>query len=503
MKYPSVVSHFTAVMLIIFVLAALFFAAIALARRSGNPFVMMIARVVFILVLTIPVNGVLSNYSLSVQNSLFIPLIGLVLLALLLLVIIYRKKFQGKLKDDVFSFLKNTLLIMSAFLLFNIFNTAWQLIRMDPITFNDKQPAGTQSTGNLSHPRVLLLIFDEMSQDITFDTRPAGLELPELDRFKNQAVYANNAYPPGGETDISLPSIITGRIVPNFKPVKPDELMITLDGENLPVGWSTIPNIFSQAYELGINTSVVGWYHPYGRLFGDSMKGCSWHPYEPYRQMSFAESLTVQAENLVDIIPLGKHLRLSSNVIASDLLIQEERHQTYLKILAETKTALNDPDNGLIMVHWPVPHPPGLYDRSKNEILLNGGSYLDNLALTDQTLGVLRQYMEDMGAWEKTTVIITSDHWWRKDLWRSKLLWTAEDETTSLNNGNDWRVPFLIKMAVQNEAVYYDQEFNTIVIHDLVLALLNNEFSGPEEVVNWINVNKSIYPIPEYCSSDM
>ncbi|MFX4263654.1 hypothetical protein ACOBQJ_15820 [Pelotomaculum propionicicum] len=499
MKYPSTVNHFTAVIIMILLLAALFFVAITLARRSKYPALMTAARVAFLLTLTIPVNGILSNYKISVQNNLYLVLIALVLLELLLVLKIYKKNPSRKLYFDIFSFLNKALLIMSAFLLFNIFQTAWQLARMDPSVFSDKASAPLMS-GELSHPRVLLLIFDEMSQGMVFDSRPAGVELTEFDRFKNQALYANNAYPPGGETDISLPSIVTGRMVSEFKPIKPNELMITFEGESRQSGWSTIPNIFSKVHEMSLNTSVVGWYHPYGRLFGGIVTSCSWYPYGPFRQMSLAESFAVQVENLVDIIPFGKRLRLSNNIFASDILIQQGRYNNYLDIMEDTKEAVCNPDYGLILAHWPVPHPPGIYDRTKNAFRLEGGSYLDNLVLADQTLGELRRVMEDAGTWENTNVIITSDHWWRSDMWSSKLLWTEEDELASLTGEKDHRVPFIIKMAGQNDLLNYNQKFNTVVIHDLILAILKNEFSRPEEVVNWLNNNVTSFRIPDYSS---
>lgn len=497
MKYPSTVNHFIAVMIVILLLSALFFAAATLARRSEIPTLMTAARVAFLLTLTIPVNGILSNYKLSAQNILNLVLIVFVLLVLVLVLI---KNPYRKISVDIFSFLKKALLIMSAFLLFNIFHAAWQLVRMDPTAFSDKISANLISS-EVSHPRVLLLIFDEMSQGMVFGNRPADIELPEFDRFKNQSLYASNAYPPGGETDLSLPSIITGRSVTGFEPIKPDELMITFEGGHQPLEWSTIPNMFSKVHKMGLNTSVVGWYHPYGRLFGDTLTSCSWYPYGPFRQMSLIESFAVQIENLIDIIPFGKRLRLSNNIFVSDILIQQGRYNNYLDIMKDTKEAVCNPVYGLILAHWPVPHPPGIFDRIKNEFRLEGGSYLDNLVLADQTLCELRRNMEDAGTWENTNIIITSDHWWRSDMWSTKLLWTEEDEIASFIGEKDHRVPFLIKMAGQKDSLIYNQEFNTVVIHDFVLAVLKNEISTPEEAANWLDNNKTSFSIPDYSSN--
>ena len=39
-------------------------------------------------------------------------------------------------------------------------------------------------------------------------------------------------------------------------------------------------------------------------------------------------------------------------------------------------------------LHMPIPHPPGIYDRTTHQ-LSSHGDYLDNLVLADETLGAL------------------------------------------------------------------------------------------------------------------
>src|SRR2546423_46880 len=46
--------------------------------------------------------------------------------------------------------------------------------------------------------RVVWLMFDELDQRITFEARPPGLELPELDRLRRESLYADAARPPAG-----------------------------------------------------------------------------------------------------------------------------------------------------------------------------------------------------------------------------------------------------------------------------------------------------------------
>ncbi|HEU5324151.1 MAG TPA: hypothetical protein VFX28_25345, partial [Methylomirabilota bacterium] len=63
----------------------------------------------------------------------------------------------------------------------------WRLVDPAPL----KTPAP-------SLRRVVWLVLEELDQRITFEARPAGLELPELDRLRRESLYADAARPPAG-----------------------------------------------------------------------------------------------------------------------------------------------------------------------------------------------------------------------------------------------------------------------------------------------------------------
>ncbi len=81
--------------------------------------------------------------------------------------------------------------------------------------------------------------------------------------------------------------------------------------------------------------------------------------------------------------------------------------------------------------------------------------------------------------WESTTIIVSSDHWLRKALWR------YEGET-------DHRIPFMLKLAGQKKGVTYEKPFNTVLTRDLVLAILRGEITSIDEVVTWLDKNRSM-----------
>jgi len=163
-------------------------------------------------------------------------------------------------------------------------------------------------------------------------------------------------------------------------------------------------------------------------------------------------------------------------------------------MLEDAKKTVTSSDFGLTLLHWPIPHPYGIYNRVKKNLAWNEeGSYLDNLELVDRTLGELRSLMETAGIWQNTAVLITSDHAYRINVWKSRM---KSEESAAVAGKEDHRVPFLLKLAGQETAVTYDPPFNTILIHDIILALLHGKISDPDSLITWLDQHRSIGQSP-------
>jgi membrane-anchored protein YejM (alkaline phosphatase superfamily) len=173
----------------------------------------------------------------------------------------------------------------------------------------------------------------------------------------------------------------------------------------------------------------------------------------------------------------------------------ERRKQVsdFRSIQGEALATASDPNFGVVMIHWPIPHPPNIYNRSEARIsVASDQSYLDNLALVDRTMANIRQAMESSGTWDTTVVLVTSDHWWRGSVWNKHKTWTAEDEATSRGEV-DRRVPFILKMAGSGEkGVAFDAPFNTILTHDLVLSILRGEVLDTKGAADWLERHRTI-----------
>lgn len=310
--------------------------------------------------------------------------------------------------------------------------------------------------------RVVWLVFDELDQRITFEARPAGLELPELDRLRRESLYADTARPPAGATEVSLPALITGRPVVAVAPTSPNDLKLTFaDGK--PAQWSAHPTVFSRVRTLGYDTALIGWHLPYPRVLGGALGVADWRPsvaYEQARGDMFNKALRNQRESLV---PPTHVRRLFSQRFAElgDLAIRTATDSRF----------------GLVLLHLPVPRPPGIYDRATGRLTTwnftgADGGYLDNLALADRVIAELRRGIERARLGDRTWIVVSSDRWWR---------------ASQHHDGQvDHRVPFPVRPPSGGRAAHVDAAFNTLATHGLVLATLRGSINDTGDAAAWL-----------------
>jgi Type I phosphodiesterase / nucleotide pyrophosphatase len=353
--------------------------------------------------------------------------------------------------------------------------------------------------------RVVWLIFDEMDERLAFRDRPPHVRLPEFDSFRRQALYATNAHPPARWTLVSMPALISGRPIAEAEPLGVDELRLTLRVTNEKVLWSQQPSVFGRARELGLNTAVVGWYHPYCRLLSASLTRCSWHPYLSATEAlqterrdgnaDVAGGMWIQAKRQVSFMRPTAHIgaaRAAETRRREDQWEKEQHRLDYLRIRQDALELVTDRHLALILVHWPVPHPSTGHDRSTRNLAMDDrDEYFDNVALADRALADLRLAMERAGVWEQTIVLISSDHGWRNDV-RSQ---PAEAPRIAADGNPLPLVPFLLKLPGHDQPLEYAATFNTVLTHDLILGLIRGELLSPHAVVSWLDHNRARFAV--------
>ncbi len=501
LKSPPTVAVHAAVLLDVLALAAILWCSMRLARRSGRAAVLTAARCAFLLILLVVLNVVrhhsrplLAGQPLLMSAS-WPPVIKVILLAFAL--VVAWRWFQRVVRAAA---LVTLVLLPFAFLTFaQSARAAIDVMRhVTPAEFTDRGPAPPHPARPAGAPRVVWFLFDGLDYRWTFTERPPTLQMPNVDRFRGGALFATHAYSPAGNTLLSVPALLTGRPIEAARPVRANELMVKFSDAAQPKGWSTFSTIFSEAQALGFNTAVAGYYHPYSRLFGRDLTRCSWET-DWWQPIGLDDpSLTVPQAMRLWVPRMLDGLREGTPVVnrwplrgfaetlldnARDPHRQRREHiGHYQRTLEAAGRIVTDPSLGMVLVHWPIPHRPPIYDRFAEDFDWRGErTYVDNLALVDRTLGQMRHAMEAAGTWETTTILITPDHWFER-----------HDRT-------DLRVPFVLKLAGQQQPLVYDPSFNTLLLHDFVLAVLRGELSTPAQVVRWLDVNRSrvATPVPE------
>jgi hypothetical protein len=344
--------------------------------------------------------------------------------------------------------------------------------------------------------RMIWLVFDEFDQRLAFDQRPSDLKLPELDRFASESLVAPHAVQTADSTLPALPSLLSGKIFVSGDPDGVNDLMLQAEGAPKRVDWKTEPTVFQRARELGVNSVLFGWHHPYCRALGSQLTDCfatkAIHFPALLRETAarneglgptVAYFLELQWINLLDLFHLPEH---SEAERLKDIAIQAAQKEQFLKIRERMLKAAVDPRIGLLFLHLPAPHLFAIYDRQKGEFALSDHTtYWDNLALVDRTVGELRASLEQAGLWDSTSILISSDHGLRYHLWHDRLNWT-DDMDRLLEQGSSPTVPFLLHIAGSQQSAVYSQEFSAVVSSELVLAVLSGEIKTPAEASSWL-----------------
>lgn len=504
-EFPIV---YASIMLNVLLLAIIFFAARKLIARFGNGRVRRYAQAAFLLSLLIPLNGVLMMLSTFPPlnaapkiGSLGYLLASVMLTAITMAVLL---RFQQR----IISALPKLALALLPFVLLTFSQAMWQLAGHSTVVAWAAEATETKAAPTApaqqktSSRRILWLVFDEFDQRVAFSERPAGVVMPEFDRLLKQSVYATNAFPPARLTYMSMPSLITGKIISKVTPVSDHELMINYGDEAQAVAWSRQPNIFADARQDGYTTGLIGWCHPYCGVIGNSLTHCQVIGEKEDNDISLKGSMYSQLQSLIATAPLIQQLAIplvQRVAFINKLVLRQERQKymvRYQGVMQDTLRAATDPGMDLLMIHLPIPHPPGIYNRTADAFSFEGtASYVDNLKLADRTVGEIRRAMEAAGMWDNTTVLISTDHWWRTTMWSRGPFWTVEDEAVAAGK-SDHRIPFILKLAGQREQLTYDQPFNTVLSRDLLLAVLRGEISEPQAVAAWLDQYRTIGDSP-------
>jgi hypothetical protein len=460
----------------------------------SSPRVAVIGKLLFLLLLLIPANATYLYYQYA-----FVPVYGRryewilwLILAVHLILLGYAARARWLRLQLLVRYGVAIVLWLAPFMLFT-FGMVWREVYhalsgqgqvLAAELRSNAMPLGGANNGVQSETaRVVLLIFDELDERVAFRERPASVMMPELDRLRNQVFVASSAYPPAPKTLQSIPALLNGRLIAAAEAHDETTLITHQNGEERAVPWRAEASLFAETAATGLATGLVGIYHPYCQILGASIQDCRDLRDELDDHGGFgantARALLLALEAVPGLFrPLARATKLRNHLIR------------YTFVLREGREVAADPGFDLVYIHLPVPHPPGIYDRVSRRLTNSSrSSYLDNLALTDHAFGDLRRAMEASGVWDRSTVIITADHWWRSEYWATGADWTTEEQQVAGRHRPDQRVPFMVKFPQDDDSLVYDRPFNTVITRQVIMTILTGQLRSGVELARWLDIH--------------
>jgi hypothetical protein len=345
-------------------------------------------------------------------------------------------------------------------------------------------------------PRVIWILFDELSYEQVYESRFPGLQLPSFDALAAQSTVFTHTIPAGIFTGDVLPSLMTGEPV--------DATRASSDGKVLSIHnpdsgtWQRVEEhdtVFQDALNLDYSTAVAGWYNPYCRVLPDVLDRCFWT-----FSFSAQNTMSPRATLMTNLMrPWLFFVRSGLGRFASLFLQFSEMNEVHAKqhifdyvALADAgDRILDDPSAGFVLLHLPVPHPEGIYDRTTDKFVLRHSSYIDNLALTDKLLGHIRSKLEQSGQWDGSTIVVMADHSWRTQLfWKATPEWTKEEQVASHGGAFDDRPVYIVKLPDQQTGARIDAPFAALNTRRLLDALLSQKIRSKEDLAAWARKTK-------------
>lgn len=384
--------------------------------------------------------------------------------------------------------LKLCAVVLTGFGIFTIF-VVFQLARLAIW-----RPAPTQLFTPLAqrvsyvrHPRIVWILLDELSYDQVFGHRAPGLKLPNLDRLRQSSILFTDVQPAGRYTEEVLPSILLGRTVQRVDYTYGNRLEVAFPGKGfVPFQASETP--FALAREHGFTTGVVGWYNPYCGMLAPYLNDCYWD-----RTSLEDDIVTYHAGILANIArPWILYLRQLHDAFSTgprwNTPNLSNRVPAYRLLLAHSLAMVSSPQPDFLLLHLPVPHPPGFYNRDTGKFDASGKrSYIDNLALADKTLGEIMESLRSTPDWQQTDVIVCGDHSWRTWRWKTHPNWSAEDQAAS-RGLFDPRPLLMVHLAGQTKAATIGKPFSLLRIHDI----LDNLIQGRQPYFQYRSVHATL-----------
>jgi hypothetical protein len=447
------IDHLAAIVGVL-LLALLLYGLINVIWHHGNRCPRALAMLAVFVILILPLDFVRRAGGASIEVltgvSSFV-IIGLLALGLLSLSILFRQRFWAV------AFW--ALAICSPYVVFNFVHAIVRISAPEQLYPRSDIPRQFERAPAPETRRLLWVIFDEWDQTILFDQRPKELRLPVLDALVKESVVVSAAYAPANATMVSLPALLQGRLLADATATTDSRLRIRLPGRNEWENFQDENSIVTDVLAMPAKATVLGWYHPYDRILPRS-------PLLEARSYGFPAYEAIRGKGILSTIAA------QYSYLALPIYGRMEFRDLYQRMHADALRAIVDSSSKFLLLHYSIPHTPGIYSASEKTIKVtlssDYGGYISNLALVDRTLGELLGALDRSGLREQTALILTSDHWWRTAPW--------------VGEGRGYPVPVIIQARKGDQGIKQSGPFAATGLRAIARALLLGELDDNQKI---------------------
>jgi hypothetical protein len=326
-----------------------------------------------------------------------------------------------------------------------------------------------------AHPRLVWIVFDELSYDQVYGHRAHDLALPNFDALRSESTVFTDAQPIGDKTVEVLPSLLSGHIIDAIDFTFDNRFMVHDTEEHGFRHLAGSDTVFGDAQKNGWRTAAVGWYNPYCTIYAGAIDDCYWMNLDKL-DGPMAQEAGFWRNTWSPLQQTGEEIvapeRANSDLCTYDV---RQRYKTYIDLKQHASQLLHTDQADFIFLHLPVPHSPNIWSRASGSYTQQcDSSYLDNLALADRELGHILSTLQSSPRWKDTTLIVQGDHSWRMYLWDNQPTWTDEDDEAS-RSGFDPRPAVIIHQAGQTQPEVNATPWSLINVHTVVEQVVHGE----------------------------
>ena len=327
-----------------------------------------------------------------------------------LIVLYLFLRFQKK----IIKYFENLIIFFSPFIFVVIFNM-FNILYFEK--WDNRNNLITEKNFDNKKSKIIFVIFDELDYRV--------LKSQSLDNFQKILSHSDiyeNAVASGDHTAVIIPSILSGKKLPNNEnkfDFDLNEITVKDNGKKYLINQNE--NLFNYFNNNQYKIGVIGVYHRYCHIFYRHLNNCFDLNNDEQLSIDNIGILKYLQYWFIDLVPRSDKINLFSKYSSrnfTDEQLPNLRIKNIQKYFDYAETLIEN--NDFIFIHIPVPHWPWVYYENEyniskfNQSLKSSKGYYHNLDLANNYLGHIIKILNKKNLYNDAVILLASDHGWRE-----------------------------------------------------------------------------------------